>query len=167
MKRTSFERWPCSIARSADVLGDAWTLLVLRELFYGESRFDGFVAALGIPRNTLAGRLGVLVEQGLVEQRPYQSDPVRHDYVLTEKGQDFFGVLAALNSWGDRWLSGDEGVPVAMRHETCGRELEATVVCAHCGEPVRNDDVTSRPGPGYPEKLAGHPSAVRRFDRTG
>ena len=80
MKRTSFDGWPCSIARTVDMLGDAWTVLVLRELSYGESKFEGFVSSLGIPRNTLTDRLTILVDQGLVERRSYQRDPVRHEY---------------------------------------------------------------------------------------
>lgn len=164
MRRTSFEGWPCSIARTADLLGDGWTLLVLREVFYGESRFDGFVASLGIARNTLDERLRRLVEAGVLERRPYQDQPVRVDYVPTERGRDLFGVLAALNAWGDRWLAGEEGTPVAVRHGRCGSEAGARVVCAGCGEDLRADDVTVRPGPGYPAALLEDPAVRRRFD---
>jgi DNA-binding HxlR family transcriptional regulator len=163
MRRTSFEAWPCSIARTADLLGDGWTLLVLREVFYGQSRFDGFAEALGIPRNTLGDRLRRLVDAGLLERRPYRSDPVRHDYVPTEQGRDLFGVLAAMNTWGDRWLGGDDGVPVALRHETCGHDVRARVVCAACGEDLVAADVTARPGPGYPARLLETPDVRRRF----
>ncbi|NUR03041.1 MAG: helix-turn-helix transcriptional regulator, partial [Streptomyces sp.] len=86
MKRTSFSNWPCSIARTMDLVGDAWTPLVLREAFYGIRRFDEFQKELGIARNTLADRLRLLVDEGLLDKRPYQDEPVRHDYVLTEKG---------------------------------------------------------------------------------
>ncbi|CAM5519166.1 hypothetical protein SPURM210S_06014 [Streptomyces purpurascens] len=85
MRRTSFDTWPCSIARTADILGDAWTLLVLREVFYGESRFDGFIGSLGIARNTLTDRLRRLESEGLLRRRAYQTDPVRHEYLLTER----------------------------------------------------------------------------------
>jgi DNA-binding HxlR family transcriptional regulator len=166
MKRKSFGTWPCSIARTVDVLGDAWTLLVLRELFYGETRFDGFVSGLGIPRNTLTDRLGQLVDHGLLERRSYQSDPVRHEYLLTDRGRDFFGVLAAINAWGDRWLSGDAGAPVVMHHESCDHDLTTAVVCADCGEPARLEDVTVRAGPGYPPKLTNDPATVERFARA-
>lgn len=163
MRRTSFESWPCSIARTADVLGDGWMLLILREAVYGETRFDGFVEALGIARNTLSDRLGRLVNAGLLERRAYQTDPVRHDYLLTGKGRDFFGVLAALNTWGDRWLADDAGVPVTFRHDSCGSTSGARVVCAGCGEPLHADDVTARPGPGYPARLLEHAAVQRRF----
>jgi DNA-binding HxlR family transcriptional regulator len=120
MRRTSFVNWPCSIARTMDLLGDWWTPLVLREAFYGIKRFDAFQRELGIARNTLTDRLRRLVDEGLLEKRAYQRDPMRYDYVLTEKGRDFFGVLAAMSSWGDRWLSGDEGVPVVFHQDRCG-----------------------------------------------
>src|SRR3954468_14108327 len=123
MRRTSFERWPCSIARTADLLGDGWTLLVLREAFYGETRFDGFTETLHIARSTLTDRLRRLVDAGLLGKHAYQSDPVRHDYVLTEKGRHCFAVLAALNAWGNRWLAVEAGEPVLMQHGTCGHEM--------------------------------------------
>ena len=163
MRRTSFEGWPCSIARTADLLGDGWTLLVLRDAFYGETRFDGFVQGLGIARNTLTDRLSRLVDTGLLEKRRYQADPVRHDYVLTEKGSDFFGVLAALNAWGDRWLAGGGDAPVLLHHDACGSDTTAEVVCGACRQPLHGGDVTARPGPGYPARLLGTPDVQRRF----
>jgi DNA-binding HxlR family transcriptional regulator len=124
-----------------DLLGDWWTPLVLREAFYGIRRFDAFQESLGIARNMLTDRLRrLVVEEGLLEKRPYQTEPVRHDYVLTEKGRDFFGVLLVMNRWGDRWLAGEAGPPVAMRHEVCGQETHAEVVCAACGEPMTADN---------------------------
>lgn len=146
-----------------DLLGDWWTPLVLREAFYGVTRFDAFQQELGVARNTLADRLRRLVDEGLMEKVPYQRDPVRHDYVLTEKGRDFFGVLAAMNSWGNRWLAGEEGAPVVLHHDRCGHESRAEVVCAECGEPMTAQDTHARPGPGYPPQLAERPEVRRRF----
>src|SRR4051812_23990934 len=166
MRRTSFEGWPCSIARTADLLGDGWTLVLLREAFYGETRFDRFIETLGIPRNTLTDRLTRLVEAGMLDKQPYQSEPARHDYVLTEKGADFFGVLAALNAWGDRWLAGEQGAPVLMHHDSCDHDAAAQVVCGHCREPLSSADVTARPGPGYPARLLEQPLVQRRFRTT-
>jgi DNA-binding HxlR family transcriptional regulator len=165
MRRTSFAQWPCSVARTMDLLGDWWTPLVLREAFYGITRFDEFQQGLGIARNTLADRLRRLVEEGLLEKRPYQSDPVRHDYVLTEMGRDFFPVLAAMSRWGDRWLAGAEGPPIDLHHEACGHATHADVVCAHCREPLRSSDTTMRMGSGYPPRLAARPDVQRRFAR--
>ncbi|MET8584157.1 helix-turn-helix domain-containing protein [Streptomyces collinus] len=163
MRRTSFDSWPCSIARTVDILGDAWTLLVLREVFYGESRFDGFIDSLGIARNTLTDRLRRLEDAGLLQRRPYQSEPVRHEYLPTDKGRDFFGVLAALNAWGDRWLADDDGVPVVMHHTACGHDTQAKVVCSSCGEPLRDHDVAVRTGPGYPARLLDNSDVQARF----
>lgn len=163
MKRTSFAQWPCSIARTMDLLGDWWTPLVIREAFYGIRRFDEFQQELGIARNTLADRLRRLVDEGLLEKRAYQAEPVRYDYVLTEKGADFYGVLAAMSRWGDRWLAGEAGPPVTLHHETCGRDTHAEVVCAHCAEPLTAENSIARLGPGYPPKLATRPDVVRRF----
>ncbi|WP_420032174.1 winged helix-turn-helix transcriptional regulator [Streptomyces sp. cg28] len=165
MRRTSFADWPCSIARTMDLLGDWWTPLVLREAFYGITRFDVFQQELGIARTTLAERLRRLVDEGLMEKRAYETAPVRHDYVLTDKGRDFFGVLAAMNAWGNRWLSGEEGAPVVFEHDRCGQVAEAAVVCGGCGEPMTAADTRPRMGPGYPERLARRPDIAARFTR--
>jgi DNA-binding HxlR family transcriptional regulator len=146
-----------------DLFGDSWTPLVLREAFYGIRRFDDFQRELGIARNTLNDRLHRLVAEGLLDKQPYQRDPVRYDYVLTEKGQDFFGVLAAMSRWGDRWLAGEEGVPIVFRHRPCGHDTHAEVVCASCGEPMRAQDTTTQMGPGYPDRLRKRPGVQRRF----
>jgi len=147
-----------------DLLGDWWTPLVLREAFYGVRRFDAFQQSLGIARNTLAERLRRLVDEGLLEKEPYQSEPVRYDYVLTPKGRDFYGVLMAMNAWGDRWLAGDEGAPVVFRHERCGQEaVRAEVVCSGCGEAMAPEDTRPRLGPGYPDRLAELPLVRERF----
>jgi DNA-binding HxlR family transcriptional regulator len=163
MRRRSFDTWPCSIARTVDLFGDAWTLLVLRELFYGESRFERFIATLGIARNTLTDRLALLTDNGVIERRAYQSEPLRHEYVLTPKGADLFGVIMAINAWGDRWLAGQDGAPVTLHHTSCGHDLRAEVVCAECAEPVRLGDVSPRLGPGFPAALTTHPIVVDRF----
>ncbi|WP_431969844.1 winged helix-turn-helix transcriptional regulator [Nocardia sp. bgisy134] len=164
MKRLSFAHWPCSIARTADIVGDSWTLLVLREAFYGIHRFDQIQRALGIPRNTLTERLGKLLEEGLLIKRAYTDEPKRYEYVLTEKGRDFFGVIAAITRWGDRWLAGEEGAPITLHHESCGHDTHAEVVCAECGHSLRAEETTMHTGPGYPEQLARHPEVRRRFE---
>ena len=167
MKRTPFADWPCSIARAVDLLGDWWTPLVLRECFYGVRRFDDFQRSLGIGRNILTQRLNRLVDEGLLERRQYHDRPVRHEYVLTDKGRDFFTVIAALVRWGDRWLAGEYGPPVVLQHRTCGHDLEADVVCAHCGEAVQLRDVRTRLGPGYPQRHRPAALASGRFTGQG
>ncbi len=163
MKRTSFAQWPCSIARTMDLLGDWWTPLVLRDAFYGIRRFDEFQQALGIARNTLADRLRRLVDEGLLEKVAYQSEPVRYDYVLTEKGRDFYGVLVAMTRWGDKWLADEDGSPITVHHEACGHDTHAEVVCAHCARPLTAADTRMRPGPGFPSRLAQRPDVQQRF----
>jgi DNA-binding HxlR family transcriptional regulator len=150
VKRTPFADWPCSIARSVDLLGDWWTPLVLRETYLGVRRFEDFQRNLGIGRNILTQRLNRLVEEGMLARRPYQERPVRHEYVLTDKGRDFYPVMAAMQAWGDRWLAGAEGPPVVLHHRRCDHDMEAEVVCSHCGEPISVRDVRARRGPGYP-----------------
>lgn len=146
-----------------DLLGDWWTPLVLREAFYGIRRFDDFQRTLGIARNTLTDRLHRLVDEGLLAKQPYQTDPVRYDYVLTEKGADFWGVLMAMSRWGDRWLAGEPGPPITVHHTACGHDTHAEVVCAHCHAPLTAEDTRLSLGPGYPAKLADHPEVRRRF----
>lgn len=150
MRRTSFARWPCSIARTVDLLGDQWTLLVLREAFHGVRRFDQFQASLGVARNTLTERLDRLTGAGLFERVRYQSRPARYEYVLTEMGRDFFPVLAAVIGWGDRWLADPAGPPALLVHADCGRPTRADVQCARCGRPLTAEVTTMEPGPGAP-----------------
>ncbi len=165
MKRTSFARWPCSIARTVDLLGDWWTPLVMREAFYGVTRFEDWQRNLGIGRNVLTERLKRLVAEQMLDRQPYQSNPERFEYRLTEKGRDFFGVLMAMVRWGDRWLDGERGAPVRVRHLTCGQLTHAEVVCARCGEPLRHGEVQGELGPGFPAKLAELPLVRARFGR--
>jgi DNA-binding HxlR family transcriptional regulator len=164
VRRTTFANWPCSIARTVDLLGDWWTPLVLRETFYGTTRFDDFERVLGIGRNVLTQRLNRMVEEGLLERKAYQANPPRYDYVLADKGRDLFPVLAAMNAWGDKWLSPADGPPVIMRHTSCQHDAVASVVCSHCDQPLRVEDVTLHLGPGYPERHRAAALATGRFD---
>ncbi|AHH95607.1 helix-turn-helix domain-containing protein [Kutzneria viridogrisea] len=145
-----------------DLLGDWWTPLVLREAFYGVRRFDDFQQSLGVARNTLTTRLNRLVEEGLLERVPYQDRPVRHEYLLTDKGRDFFPVLAAMVRWGDRWLAEEAGPPVVLRHE-CGHTGHPEVVCTHCGGQYTAETVRSELGPGFPQRLRSRAEVQARF----
>jgi DNA-binding HxlR family transcriptional regulator len=163
VKRTSFAKWPCSIARTVDLIGDGWTPMVLREAFYGTTRFDEFERVLGVGRNVLSQRLARLVEEGLLERKAYQQNPPRYDYVVTAKGRELFPILAAMMAWGDRWLAPSAGPPVLLRHEACGHDTHAEVVCGECLEPLELDDVAPRLGPGFPDRLRGAALATGRF----
>ena len=158
MRRTGFADWPCSLARSVDLLGDWWTPLGLRDACYGVRRFEDFQRSLGIGRNILTQRLSRLVDEGMLERRPYQDRPVRHEYVLTDKGRDFFPVVAAIVRWGDRWLAGDEGPPVTLHHVPCDHDMHAEVVCSHCREPLALRDVTARLEPAAQRPRPGPPA---------
>ena len=163
MRRTSFSNWPCSVARTSDLLGDWWTPLVLREIFFGTTRFDDIQRALEIGRNVLTDRLKRLTREGLVERQPYQDRPPRFEYRLTEKGRDFYPVILAIVRWGDRWLHDGGEPPVLLRHRTCGKLTHGEVVCAHCREPLRHLDVEAELRDGTPVDLDVRVEALRRM----
>jgi DNA-binding HxlR family transcriptional regulator len=150
VKRSSVGHLNCSVARALDVVGEWWTLLVLRDVFFGVRRFEAIQADLGIARNVLSDRLATLVEHGILERRRYQEHPERFEYVLTDMGRDLFPVLLALMGWGDRWLS-PEGPPLRLVHLGCGHETDPSAVCSHCGAPLTSRDVRARKGPGWHE----------------
>jgi DNA-binding HxlR family transcriptional regulator len=137
----------CSIAATLEVIGDRWTLLILRDVFRGVRRFAQLQADLGIAKNLLADRLSKLVDTGVLERIPYQTRPLRCEYRLTAKGADLSTALIALMGWGDRWYA-DGGVPTILVHEDCGTPLEQIVRCPRCVEPVNPGKIKSRPGPG-------------------
>lgn len=147
-----------------DLLGDQWTLLVLREAFYGVKRFDQFQASLGIARNTLTERLDRLVGAGLLDRVRYQDKPGRYEYLLTDMGRGFFPALTAIIAWGDRWLDGGSGPPVTLRHTDCGRTTHAEVRCAHCDGPLTHDRVSLEPGAGLPERFHARFASVSRTE---
>lgn len=148
MKKTSFADFGCSIARTLDLVGERWTPLVLRDLFLGVNRFEDIQRDLGIARNVLTDRLDALVEHGIAERRPYQLNPVRHDYVLTDKGRELYRVLLTLMAWGDQWTVGESGPPVRLRHESCGQMTIPQLTCSCCGEPLTPETLTAHAGPG-------------------
>jgi len=148
MKPTSLAGLQCSIARALDVVGDWWTPLIVRDAWFGITRFEDFHERLGIPRNTLASRLDKLVDRGVLERRQYQEQPARFDYVLTAKGSDLHEVLWSLARWGDRWEPTGLGPPVQVRHRTCGAIIEPVTSCPACGERLAPVDLQPTPGPG-------------------
>ena len=150
VKRTDTSDWPCTIARSAAVLGDHWNLILIREACLGTRKFDDFQAALGIGRNILIRRLTGLVDEGLMRRVQYQEHPPRHEYRLTDKGRDAYPILAAMAAWGDRWLVGDEGTPLVLHHTACDHDMHAVVVCSECDEPLDVREIRALRGPGVP-----------------
>lgn len=149
MKWETLSQEPCSIARASAVIGDRWTVLILREAFTGARRFDDFQAALGISRTIVADRLALLTREGVLERVAYQDRPPRYDYRLTDKGRELHPVLLAMLRWGDRHYAGEGGPPLALRHTRCGCDFHAVSVCSECAAPLAADEVEIRPGPGY------------------
>lgn len=127
-------RRPDGIERAADVLGDRWTILVLREAFYGVRRYGEMVRNLGIARNVLAARLKALVAAGLLERRRYRTDPDWYEYVLTDAGRDLYGAIVAVLHWADIHLPPSGRQELHLRHRPCGQRTHAKVVCSVCGE---------------------------------
>jgi DNA-binding HxlR family transcriptional regulator len=150
MRWEELDREYCSLARSLSIVGDRWTLLVLRECFLRVRRFEEFEQRLGIARHVLADRLKKLTDAGVLRKEPYQERPRREEYRLTEKGLELYPVLLALLDWGDKWLAGPEGAPLLRRHKTCGHVSRAVHICSACGEDLNPRDVTVERGPGLP-----------------
>ena len=146
MKRTSVAHFNCSVAQTLEVVGEWWTLLIVRNVMFGQRRFEVIQADLGIARNILSDRLGTLVDHGVLDRVKYQDAPERFEYRLTEKGRDLFPVIAAMISWGDKWEA-PEGAPIRLLH-SCGDYAEPTVTCDKCDEPLALKDVRAKAGPG-------------------
>jgi DNA-binding HxlR family transcriptional regulator len=132
---------PCSIASALGVIGEKYSLLVLREVFFGVRRFNDLARNIGAPRDVLTARLNHLVEAGVLEKTRYSERPTRHEYHLTEAGRELQGVLLLLVEWGDRHLS--ERPPVVFEH-SCGADFDAAVVCRGCGAEVAPDSLAAR-----------------------
>jgi DNA-binding HxlR family transcriptional regulator len=148
VRRASFEHMSCSIARSLEAIGEWWTLLIVRDAFFGVTRFDDFQERLGIARNVLATRLDTLVDHGVLERHCYDEARGRYDYQLTEKGKALWPVLVTLRQWGDEWVMGEGNEPVELVHKTCGQHTTAVLTCDRCGEALTRRKVRLVAGPG-------------------
>ena len=149
MLHNTYAGQTCSVARTLELVGERWTLLILRDAFLGVRRFDDFQRSLGIARNVLNTRLQRLCDAGLLERRLYQERPERYEYRLTEMGLDLFPSVVALMEFGDKHLAGAEGPPMLMQHKGCGGAVPSTRVCAECGATgLTARDVVAVPGPG-------------------
>jgi DNA-binding HxlR family transcriptional regulator len=148
--RQSYTAENCSVKRALDIVGEKWTLLVLREAFYGARRFEQFHARIGCARNLLTERLNTLTCAGVLRREPYQEpgQRERHEYRLTQKGLDLLPAIVALMQWGDRWESDPDGPPVEIAHRDCGHPVELVLRCAHDHTPLTAQDTAPRPGPG-------------------
>jgi DNA-binding HxlR family transcriptional regulator len=162
MLRNDYENQACSIAGALEVVGERWSLLIVRDVMLGLRRFDELQAHLGIARNVLQVRLTRLIEEGVLEKHLYQERPQRYEYRLTEKGLDLWPMIVALMKWGDRYAAPADGPAVLIEHRGCGGSIDAHGVCEACGAHLSARDAVARPGPGAP---ADHPLMRRIAQR--
>ena len=146
MLGNTYEGQLCSIARSLELIGERWTILIIRDAFLGVRRFDDFQRSLGIARNVLQQRLTRLTDSGILEKVRYQERPERFEYRLTEKGMDLWPMIVALISWGDKHVADPDGPPVLLEHRGCGGKLNDRRICERCGALLGPRDVRARRG---------------------
>jgi DNA-binding HxlR family transcriptional regulator len=163
MRWDEIDRQTCSVARALSVVGERWTLLILRDAFLGTRRFERFQRNLGITRHRLSERLSKLVDQGVLVKVPYSDRPVRYEYRLSRKGLALYPVMMSLGRWGDDWMDKGEGAPLDYLHHRCGRQTQPVLTCSECREPLRPEEVTPSLGPALQElarelREAGEPT---------
>jgi len=141
MRWQTLAKEDCSLARTLAVVGDRWTLMILRDAFLKVRRFEDFEQSLQIARRVLAERLALLVEEGILKKVPYQERPVRHEYRLTDKGLDLYPAILSLVHWGDKYYAGRKGPPVIHTHVKCGHDFRSVMTCSECGESVSAREV--------------------------
>jgi DNA-binding HxlR family transcriptional regulator len=146
----------CSIAKALEVVGERWSLLIVRDVMNGNRRFGELQQGLGVARNVLSARLQRLVEEDILERRSYQSSPERYEYFLTEKGLDLWPALVALLAWGDRHSPEPDGPPMLIVHKGCGGAVSDRGVCQSCGKVLHARDARAVPGPGALAYQDGH-----------
>ena len=147
MRWESLSNENCSLARTLAVIGDRWTLLVLRDAFLRVRRFEDFENSLGIARRVLSERLALLVEHGILAKVPYQERPTRYEYRLTDKGLDLYPALISLVHWGDKHYATKDGPPVLHHHLKCGHDFRSVLTCSECRKPVVAREVSARQSP--------------------
>jgi len=150
MERTNYQASNCSIARTLQVVGEKWTLLIMRESFYGATRFEQFHSVLQCPRNLLSERLSKLVDEGILERSEYREpgSRARNEYRMTDEGRDLAAALIALQQWGDRYKADPDGPAVLTRHIGCGKDVHVVMVCDK-GHVIKSiDEVEMVAGPG-------------------
>jgi DNA-binding HxlR family transcriptional regulator len=162
MLGNDYAKQSCSIAGALEVVGERWSLLIVRDVMLGVRRFDELQSHLGIARNILQTRLRRLQEQGVLEKRLYQERPPRSEYLLTEKGLDLWPTIVSLMQWGDRHAVPAAGPPVLLEHRGCGGSVDDHRICARCGARVEVRDALAQPGPGA---APDHP-LIRRRERA-
>lgn len=148
MRWEELQEETCSVARTLSVIGDRWTLLILRDAFLRVRRFEDFQKKLGIARHRLSERLKKLVAQGVLKKVEYQSNPPRYEYRLTEKGLDLYPVIMMMVRWGDKWMDDGFGAPMVYKHNRCGEYFTPEINCSECHQQLNPRDVAPEFGPG-------------------
>ena len=154
MRWDALEDEQCSLARTVAVIGDRWSLLVLRECFLRTRRFEEFQSRLSITRHLLADRLKKLVKFGVLRRVKYQDRPVRYEYILTQRGLDLYPIVMSIVHWGDTHMVDERGRPLLHQHKSCGKDFDPVMICSECGEPLNAKQVHTHPGPGAPKHAA-------------
>ncbi len=167
MLRNDYDNQVCSIAAALELVGERWSLLIVRDVMLGLRRFDEMQTHLGIARNVLQTRLTRLIEHGLLEKRLYQEHPPRHEYRLTEKGLDLWPTIVSLMKWGDRHAAPPAGPPVILEHRDCGGAVDEHRTCVACGAKLSVRDVRALPGPGASPDHPLHPARRARASDAG
>lgn len=148
----------CSVARTMSVIGDRWTMLILRDCFLGTHRFDDFQKQLRVTRHLLADRLRKLVAHGVLIKVPYQEKPTRYEYRLTQKGIDLYPIIMGLVQWGDKYMASDtQDVPMEYIHTSCGQKTEATLICSQCQEAIEPKQMRPIATPALVTYIDAHP----------
>jgi DNA-binding HxlR family transcriptional regulator len=141
MRHSELAEKNCAVARTWAVIGERWTMMILREVFRGARRFEEIELKLQLGRNTLAERLQALTEEGILERRPYQQGPVRYEYVLTQKGEDLYPVLLAVLRWGNKHMVDEP--PLQLLHRTCGHLVDPVTVCRDCRAEIHRKELSA------------------------
>jgi len=137
MPKSDLSRRTCTVARTAEMIGDSWSQMIIHELFLGTRRFDEMQKLTGASPHLISVRLKRLEAEGVVRREAYSTRPLRHEYRLTEKGRDLWPVIIAMKSWGDRWLETPDETPITLTHTACGHETKPHLVCSACNEPIQ------------------------------
>jgi len=173
MRWQEIDTMTCSLARTLSVVGDRWTMLILRDVFLGIRRFDAIQQDLRLTPHRLSDRLAKLVRNGILHRTAYEKHPRRFEYRLTEKGFDLYPLIATMTAWGDRWMAGRAGVPVELVHTPCGHSIRPELICPTCKSKIEAREMSARPGPalkGRPlpgqDSQAKHKNVARPTERA-
>jgi DNA-binding HxlR family transcriptional regulator len=163
MRWQQIDTMTCSLARTLSVVGDRWTILILRDVFLGIRRFDAIQQDLQLTSHRLSDRLRKLVHDGVLRRVVYEDHPRRFEYRLTEKGFDLYPSIATMTERGDRWMAARAGVPVELVHQPCGHKINPKLVCPRCNLKIDARDMSARPGPALKGRaMPGHDTASQR-----